>query len=165
MSRRNGAGYPLQPDTLNWWQVTSNEGLPQCESIVQVTGANIMEEPLTKERLKEHYDSRVNVTKTLAHCAKYLKEPPKVFIHASCVGIYPPDTDQVFSEDYSGEYANDFVGEMNQDMEEQARKSFGDKTRVVHLRFGNILGCHGPYKALFRFWPVCSLCLTLGYEF
>jgi uncharacterized protein len=120
---------------------------------VQVTGANILEAPLTPSRLEEHYNSRVGITNLLGHRAKYLKEAPKTFIHASSAFMYPSNTETVFTEDYKGPVAEDFIGEMFQHMEEEALKVFGSNTRVVHVRMGHLLGPEGILRQAFFIHP------------
>jgi hypothetical protein len=58
----------------------------------KVSGANIMGKKWTEDRKTELFESRIGTTQILVDAMKASKNPPKVFICASAVGIYPPDS-------------------------------------------------------------------------
>jgi NAD dependent epimerase/dehydratase family enzyme len=74
-----------------WHQITGAEGFPDCDAVVQLTGEPIFGRHIVPDRAYEdlQYHSRGGITELIAHHVKRTKWPPRVFVQASNVGIYP----------------------------------------------------------------------------
>lgn len=122
------------------WQTTASE----CDAIVHLAGAGIVDRRWTASYKKLLRSSRIESTKHVAEVAD------NILICASATGFYGDCGDQELTEqDPAG---NDFLGLLCKGWEEAARRASG---RVVSLRFGIILDRQGGALAkmlpLFRF--------------
>ena len=122
------------------WQTTASE----CDAIVHLAGAGIVDRRWTASYKKLLRSSRIESTKYVAEVAD------NILICASATGFYGDCGDQELTEqDPAG---NDFLGLLCKGWEEAARRASG---RVVSLRFGIILDRRGGALAkmlpLFRF--------------
>eukprot|EP01116_Phalansterium_solitarium_P004274 TRINITY_DN15235_c0_g1_i1.p2 TRINITY_DN15235_c0_g1~~TRINITY_DN15235_c0_g1_i1.p2 ORF type:complete len:296 (+),score=72.56 TRINITY_DN15235_c0_g1_i1:129-1016(+) len=172
LSRTPGA------ERISWQQLSSN-GLPECDAIVQLSGANIMDKRWTDARKKELLSSRVDLTRQLVDAVQASKRPPKVFVCGSAVGIYPTSETAEYDEDYTGPVANNFAGELVQRWEEAfASLDTGGATRKCSVRHGIVLGrdggalarmllpfklgLGGPMASGRQFWPWIHLDDSIG---
>src|SRR5690606_19429878 len=113
--------------------------LPQIDGIVHLCGENVAGF-WTSLKKKKIYDSRVWTTKFLIDSLTKAKIYPKVFICASAIGYFGSRADEILTENSFG--GEGFLADVCKDWEEQAN-SWKDKTRVLSLRFGHILGKDG----------------------
>jgi len=130
------------PSNLTWDEIKT-KGVPQCDAVVQLSGENIMEKPWTDEQKKILLQSRVEPTKLLVEKIMASNQPPKVFLSASAIGIYPTQGQEVFAEDYAGPPAKSFGGEICTRWEEASQPLENTKTRRVITRIGLVLGHQG----------------------
>lgn len=86
-------------------------------------------------------NSRVIGTENLCQTLAKLATPPKVLISASAVGYYGDRGDEVLEESSSA--GTDFLSQVCQQWEERAAAARDSHIRVVHARFGIILGKTG----------------------
>ena len=112
------------------------------EAVVHLAGAGIADKRWKEKRKKEIISSRVKSTEFLvamlnAHGAKC-----QVFIGASAIGFYGPDShySSLFTE--TAPAYNDFLGETCRKWEAASEKISGNIRRVV-LRFGIVIGKGG----------------------
>ena len=116
------------------WEEIEKEGLPDCKSLINLTGANIMESKWSKSG--PVYSSRINTTRTLCEAMK--KNPPLSFVSASAVGIYETNTEKELDEKSQllpYEKMN-FPQQLVYDWEQEAKKAPSNvKTTLVRVGF------------------------------
>ena len=123
------------------------------EAVVHLAGENIVSGRWTASRKRRIRDSRVKGTALLCRRLMELPVPPNVFLCASAVGYYPFDTGETYDE--TGPPGQGFLASVCQ-MWENASASLAKKgTRVVHLRFGVVLGAGGG--ALGKMLPIFKM--------
>lgn len=112
--------------------------LAGCEALVHLSGAPIIQRWTAKNR-QLILDSRIDTTANLAKAIQRMETPPKVWLNASAVGIYP-----VWGEHTEGsnELDDGFLGEVVMHWEAEAKKA-ETQTRLVLMRFGVVLGRDG----------------------
>ncbi|PWD98706.1 TIGR01777 family oxidoreductase [Marinilabilia rubra] len=113
--------------------------LEDVEAVVHLAGAPILKR-WTKKWKNVILTSRTHTTEALVTTINSMSKPPSVFISASAVGIY--DTFEVHDE-YSTEYADDFLGQVCTAWEAEAVKTNSDKTRLAIARLGVVLSKQG----------------------
>jgi len=101
---------PKNLSNVMTWNQVSKQGLPPCDAVIQVTGANIMEKRWTENRKKELIESRIGLTKILVEAilAQNQRDQPKSFVCGSAVGYYPLDNKE-YDESYSGMPGGNYV--------------------------------------------------------
>ena len=132
---------------------TSRPGSWQAEVgladvVVNLAGKTILKR-WTPAYRQEIYNSRVLTTRHVADAVT----PGTVLLSTSAVGFYGDRGDDVLTE--SEPPGDDFLAEVSQDWEAQARKAADNGVRVVILRFGVVLGRHGG--AMERMLPAFRL--------
>jgi len=128
ISRSNPSG---KPNVITWKQI-EQQGIPPCDGIIQVTGANIMERRWTEERKRELLDSRVGLTRLLVNSLWNSKHLPKSVVCGSAVGYYPMDNGE-YDESYSGKPGGGFAGYLVSEWEKSTEplKKLPIKTATV----------------------------------
>jgi uncharacterized protein (TIGR01777 family) len=94
--------------------------------------------------------SRVDSTRALAQTLAGLRRPPRTLVVASAVGIYGDRGEEVLDE--TSAPGTSFLADLCRQWEEAARPAAEAGIRVVHPRFGVVLG-RGP-GALAKMLPV-----------
>ncbi len=112
---------------------------------------NLAGEPLaggfwTEARKQAFYDSRLNTTKALAGLVSRLKTRPRKLINASAIGFYGDRDDDEALEERSAPRA-DFMSDLCQKWEAEARKMENLGLKVVRLRIGLVLDKDGGILA------------------
>ena len=113
--------------------------LEQSDVLINLAGANIIGR-WSESYKKVLYSSRIETTKALVEAMKSIENSPKLFVSTSAVGIYK--NDEVYNE-YSTDYADNFLGNLVTDWESEANKAKDLGVRVAILRFGIVLGKEG----------------------
>lgn len=128
----------------------SPDALSGCDAVVNLAGENIAQRWTTaaKRRIRE---SRVNGMRALA--AAMRESPPNVLVSASAVGYYGSRGDEILTE--ISEAGSDFLAQICQEWEREAREAQKLGIRVALLRFGMVLGGEGG--ALPRMLPPFKL--------
>ena len=135
------------------WQAFDSVGkstLEHTDLLINLTGASIAEKRWSSARKKEIIESRTETTALLARlCAELGKASPPLF-NASAVGIYglqsplkkglPPSVEESTPLDKN---APDFASQVVQRWENATQAAEENQVRVVHLRFGVVLGKQG----------------------
>ncbi|WP_255434102.1 TIGR01777 family oxidoreductase [Carboxylicivirga sp. M1479] len=112
-----------------------------CSIIINLAGAPIAAKKWTIPYKKEIKKSRVETTRRLVDAVHLLDKKPDLFISSSAVGVY--DSFEVHDE-FSTNYANDFLGEVCHSWETEAYKvQHIDKVRLCIVRLGVVLGNEG----------------------
>ncbi len=131
------------------WETSS---IPPAESFTGVTeifnlaGESVAEGRWTEKKKREIYDSRVKGTRALVDGIAKLAQKPRVLVSASAVGWYG-DTGEV-EIDESFPAASDFLAEVCQDWEKEARRAETLGVRVVCIRIGLVIGKGGALKKM-----------------
>ena len=127
--------------------------LEALDAVIHLAGENIGEGRWTAARKDRILASRIVGTRLLARTLAALKAPPRVLLCASAVGFYG-DRGEEPLEDASGP-GRGFLAEVCGKWEAAAVPAMERGIRVVHLRFGVILGAAGG--ALARMLPAFRL--------
>lgn len=137
------------------------ESFPPNEDwgVVHLAGESISSWPWTPRKKKAIYESRVLGTKHLVSALKEVSNPPKFFISASALGIYPNQKNKTYTElSPLNESSSLFLEKTCKDWEKEILKH--SRSRILILRFGLILSHLGgglvPYLKVARkklsFW-------------
>lgn len=129
------------------------EALAGVTAVVHLAGENLTSGPWTRARRRRLVASRVESTTLMAETMARLPQPPAVLITASAIGIYGPRGDEVLTED--SVRGSGFLADLVSDWERAAAPAAAAGVRVVHLRFGVILGAGGGLMA--RVLPIFRL--------
>jgi uncharacterized protein len=144
------------PNASGSWQSV----IASCDGVVNLAGEPIGEGRWTPERKQEIFNSRKLGTQKIVEAIVNANPKPTVLINASAIGYYGTSETATFDEtSLSG---NDFLAQVCQAWEAEARKVKDAGVRLVILRFGIILGNGGalgkmipPFK-LFAGGPIGS---------
>jgi uncharacterized protein (TIGR01777 family) len=112
--------------------------LEGAAAAIHLSGASVAAHRWTETYRREMAASRVDSTQRLAGVLAGLQKPPKVFLVASAIGIYGDRGDEVLGE--PSEPGTGFLAELCQQWEAAAAPAVQAGIRVVHLRFGVVLG-------------------------
>lgn len=144
------------PNTSGSWQSV----IASCDGVVNLAGEPIGEGRWTPERKQEILNSRKLGTQKIVEAITNANPKPTVLINASAIGYYGTSETATFDEtSLSG---SDFLAQVCQIWEAQARKVKDAGVRLVILRLGIVLGNGGaldkmimPFK-LFAGGPIGS---------
>ncbi|MEH2024929.1 thylakoid membrane protein ThyD [Nostoc sp.] len=144
------------PNASGSWQSV----IASCDGVVNLAGEPIGEGRWTPERKQEILNSRKLGTQKIVEAIANANPKPSVLINASAIGYYGTSETATFDEtSLSG---NDFLAQVCQAWEGEARKVKDAGVRLVILRFGIVLGNGGalgkmipPFK-LFAGGPIGS---------
>ncbi|MBS1723028.1 MAG: TIGR01777 family oxidoreductase [Armatimonadetes bacterium] len=129
----NGAG--------DWYST-----LEGAHAVVNLCGESLLQR-WTPKALKAIRESRLGTTAVIGAAVGACKEPPKVWVNMSAVGFYGNTGQREVSE--ASPSANDFLGKLCQEWEDEVDKAVTPATRKVKVRGGLILGQGGqPYETL-----------------
>ena len=118
--------------------IANASALEGCAAAVHLSGASVAAHRWTANYRKELTASRVDSTRALAQTLASLRERPQTLVVASAVGIYGNRGEEVLDEDSAP--GEGFLAEVCRAWEEAARPALDAGIRVVHTRFGVVLG-------------------------
>jgi len=118
--------------------IANPSALAGCTAAVHLSGASVAGHRWTAKYRKELTASRVGSTRALAQTLASLRERPQTLVVASAVGIYGNRGEEVLDEDSAP--GEGFLAEVCRAWEEAARPALDAGIRVVHARFGVVLG-------------------------
>lgn len=128
--------------------VNVHETLPPLEAfqgvdaIINLMGESIGQGQWSDQRKKLLSDSRVLATRQLVAALRALgPAAPKTLVSTSAVGLYGPHENEELTEQSPG--ADDFLGRLCQDWEQEALAAAELGTRVAIIRVGLVLGRGG----------------------
>jgi len=131
--------------------------ISQCQAVVNLAGQPIAER-WSKEYKEEVLNSRQLVTSNLVKLMGEANPKPQVLVNASAIGYY--GTSETASYDENSPPGQDFLAQVCQTWEAEAKKVTELGVRLVILRFGIVLGDGGalakminPFK-LFAGGPI-----------
>ena len=111
----------------------------KCDILINLSGATILAR-WDKAYKNILYNSRIDTTRKLVDAIALCSEKPKLFISSSAVGIYDSEAKH---DDYSTEYANDYLSHICKDWEAEARRAEEYGVRSIQARFGVIYAKEG----------------------
>ncbi len=112
-----------------------------CDSIIHLSGENVMSQKWTDEHKKNVLDSRINTTKKLVDAIASTPSRPDSFINASAVGYYGLGNKINLTEDSPP--GNNFLADVTKRWENEAVKVEPLLVRQVSLRIGIVLSTEG----------------------
>jgi uncharacterized protein (TIGR01777 family) len=116
-----------------------------ADAVVNLSGASLNQLPWTAATKRRILSSRLEATGTLTDAMRQAARPPAVFLSGSAVGYYGDRPGQKLTEESSkgSGFLSDVV-----DAWETAARLAPEKTRVVLLRTGLVIGRGGAMKPL-----------------
>lgn len=136
------------PTESGLWQ----EAISGCDAVVNLAGEPIAENRWTAKHKQEILNSRQLSTEKLVEAIVKANPKPMVLVNASAIGFY--GTSETASFDETSVSGKDFLAELCQKWEAEARKVKDVGVRLVILRFGIVLGNGG---ALAKMIPAFKL--------
>lgn len=146
---------PVPPGALGWHTEQARlvgdwNGL---DAVVHLAGENVGAGRWTAARKQRIRASRIPATHNLASALARLRQPPRVLVCASAIGIYGERGDELLTE--ASAPGRGFLAEVVEQWEAALEPARQAGLRVVHLRFGIVLTPHGG--ALQGLLPVFGL--------
>lgn len=133
--------------------IADTSALEGSWAAIHLSGASVAAHRWTAAYKRELTASRVESTRAIAMILAGLRKPPQTLVVASAVGIYGDRGDAVLDE--ASAPGVGFLAEVCQKWEEAANPAADAGIRVIHARFGVVLG-RGP-GALEKMLPVFRL--------
>ena len=124
-----------------------------ADALVNLAGESIGEKRWTPQRKAALRDSRIHPTRALVSAIASAANPPAVVVSASGVGYYGASGDEPKTEDSPP--GTDFLAQLSEDWEAEARRAASPRTRVVPRRTGMVIERSGG--ALVKLLPVFRL--------
>jgi len=115
--------------------------LARYDAVINLAGANIFGRRWNAAYRDEIRESRIESTRTLVDAIAKSPKKPAVLINASAIGIYGDQGDRLLPE--TAKFGDDFLAEVCQAWEREARRAEDLGVRVVYLRTGVVLGLKG----------------------
>jgi uncharacterized protein (TIGR01777 family) len=115
------------------------------DAVINLSGASTGHLPWTKNYKKNILDSRVDSTETLARVMSVVRNPPKIFLGGSAVGIYGDRPSELLTEE--SPKGTGFLADVVEKWEAAAHLA-PERTRVVTFRTGVVVGKGGAFTPL-----------------
>ncbi len=134
---------PTVPDQLQW-NPASGPFIPHVEALegltaaVHLSGVNLADHRWTPEFKREILESRVASTRVLATALAALRRPPQALLVASATGIYGNRGQELLDE--TSRPGEGFLADACLQWEAAAQPAIEAGIRVIHMRFGIVLG-------------------------
>ncbi len=112
--------------------------LEGAAAAIHLSGASVAAHRWTDAYKHEVAASRIDSTNRLARVLASLHQPPKAFLVASAIGIYGDRGDEILAE--TSAPGRGFLVDVCEQWEAAAAPAVQAGIRVVHLRFGVVLG-------------------------
>jgi uncharacterized protein (TIGR01777 family) len=119
----------------------NKEDFEGFDAVIHLAGAGIADGRWTKKRKETLFLSRCRDTWLLSQVLCRLYRPPKTVISASAIGFYGDRGDEELTEDSSP--GKGFLSHLCQEWEKATDAIENRGSRVVHPRFGAVLGAEG----------------------
>ena len=148
---------PRTDDEFNWApaaKIIDFTLMERVDAVVNLSGASLSHLPWTPGYKKQILDSRIQATQTLTDAMCMVSRPPGAFVSGSAVGYYGDQPGRKLTEE-SGK-GTGFLADVV-DTWERAAELAPEKTRVVTIRSGLVLGHGGAMKPLI---PIAKLGLA-----
>jgi uncharacterized protein len=127
------------------WDTSRLAGYGRLAAAIHLSGANVSARRWTEAYKREITESRIASTRLLAEGLARLPNPPRVLLSASATGIYGDRGDEILDEDSSA--GKGFLADLCVQWEAATKPAADAGIRVVHLRFGVVIGPDGGAMA------------------
>lgn len=118
--------------------VENPSALEGAGAAIHLSGANVAAHRWTPSYRRQMESSRIDSTRRLSELLASLKQPPRTLLVASAIGIYGDRGDEPLDE--STAPGHGFLADLCRNWEAAAKPALDAGIRVVHLRFGVVLG-------------------------
>jgi uncharacterized protein len=118
--------------------VADPAALEDCTAAIHLSGSSVAGGRWTAAYRRELISSRVDTTHALATALSELQQKPQVLVVASAVGLYGDRGDELLDE--SSPAGTGFLADLCRTWEAAAQPAADSGIRVVHARFGVVLG-------------------------
>jgi len=145
------------------WNPAATPAIPNPEALknisanitaaIHLSGSNVAAHRWTAAYKREIAQSRIQSTHALASALAQLRNPPQTLLVASATGIYGNREDQLLDD--TSAPGSGFLADVCRQWEAAAQPAVQAGIRVVHLRFGVVIG-RGP-GALAKMLPIFRL--------
>jgi uncharacterized protein (TIGR01777 family) len=150
--RNSAASGQLKWDPTAAIPFVGTEALEGLVAAIHLSGASVAARRWTLAYKREIRASRVESTRVLATALAGLSQPPHTLLVASATGFYGDRGDELLDE--SSSPGTGFLADLCQEWESAAQPARSAGIRVIHLRFGVVLG---PGGALEKMLPLFRL--------
>jgi uncharacterized protein len=148
---------PKAANEIHWdpakSEIANSDRLEGLAAAFHLSGANVSSRRWTEKYKREMTESRVKTTRFLAETLARQQQPPKTLITASAVGLYGNRGNEILDESSSAGHG--YFPDLCAAWEAAAQPAVDAGIRVVHLRFGVVIGPDGG--ALARLAPIFRL--------
>lgn len=148
---------PQSPNQFQWNPSSSELSPPEAfeglTAAIHLSGANLAAHRWSEAYKREIVESRVASTRAIATALARLNQPPQMLLIASAVGIYGDRGGELLDE--TSQPGKGFIANLCQQWEAAAEPAAVAGIRVIHMRFGMVLG--SSEGALARFLPFFRL--------
>ncbi|MES2274151.1 MAG: TIGR01777 family oxidoreductase [Chlamydiota bacterium] len=135
---------PGNPDTIFWdpdMGQAPKEQFEGFDAVIHLAGEPLSLGRRTSAKREKIRSSRIVGTHFLAQILSHLSCPPKVFISASAVGFYGDRGEEILTE--TSRNGHSFLASVCSEWEKASAPLKNRGIRVVHTRFGMVLGPNG----------------------
>lgn len=131
----------------NWSSESLQSALQNSDAVINLAGRSINCRHTQKNK-EQILQSRIHSTQAIGQALQKLNQPPKVWINASAIAVYPPAFDKFYDENSSTTSSN-FLSHVVQQWEDSFFSFAHLGIRQLALRTGVVLGRHdGAFKPL-----------------
>ena len=148
----NPAATPAIPNPEALKNISANISA-NITAAIHLSGSNVAAHRWTAAYKREIAQSRIQSTHALASALAQLRNPPQTLLVASATGIYGNREDQLLDD--TSAPGSGFLADVCRQWEAAAQPAVQAGIRVVHLRFGVVIG-RGP-GALAKMLPIFRL--------
>lgn len=117
-----------------------------ADVVINLCGRNIGQGRWTRRVKTELWDSRIVPTRLLARTIAASPSPPALLVNFSATGYYGDRKEEILREDSPP--GNGFLAELCQAWESEAAVARSERTRVVALRLGMVIGPGGAVNKM-----------------
>lgn len=138
------------PEREQQWDPARREVDPDvvsgADAVINLNGKNIGAGRWTGAVKQQLRASRIDATATLVDAIARADEPPPILINASATGYYGDRGTEALDE--RSPRGQGFLADLTADWEAAAATAASDRTRVVAIRLGMVLGDDGAMKKM-----------------
>lgn len=143
-------GYEISKIGVKDFDVGVGQKLESADIVINLSGAPIIGR-WSEEYKKTLVSSRIETTKKLVDAIAAMEQKPDAFFCASAVGYYAEGD----NDEYNYKKADDFLGNLCERWESEAKKVESVGVRCINMRFGIVIGKNGG--ALSQMLPIFRL--------
>jgi uncharacterized protein (TIGR01777 family) len=133
--------YKFGPHAIAIDDLEQIQNSKKIDIIINLAGEALAGGLWTKKRKQKFFDSRLNTTIDLVTLIARLETKPELLLNGSAIGFYGNRHDEIMTE--NSDCKTDFMSELCQKWEDQAKKAEEYGLRVAILRTGLVLDGNG----------------------